>query len=213
MSATRRARGANERKPPPSPHLLTPKPRLPTPGPRPPIREAAVLLIFYEVDGEPHLVLTKRTESVAEHKGEISLPGGARDAEDLSLLETALREAAEELGIISADVEVLGELPSVNTRVTNYEVAPFVGWTARRPFFRPRSDEVAEVIELPLGVLLRPDAVEGELRDLHGSRSWVEFLRYGEHRIWGATFRILQQLMERLAAGEYSRLRGRTGCQ
>lgn len=164
-------------------------------------RQAAVLVLVYALAGEPHLVLTRRTDRVATHKGEISLPGGAQDADDPSPLATALREAAEELGIEPAAVEILGELEPVETMVSNFVITPFVGWSRQRPQYRPHPAEVAEVIEVPLRALQEPDALAEEVWTIDGTPRLVAFYRYGGHRIWGATFRILRQFLARLAAG------------
>src|SRR3970040_779279 len=91
---------------------------------------AAVLLLLYDKDSAPHIVLTRRTNHVAAHKGEISLPGGAYEEDkDLSLLHTALREAAEEVGIEAAGLRILGRLPLVYTMSSNFAIMPYVAAT------------------------------------------------------------------------------------
>lgn len=157
---------------------------------------AAVLLLLYDKDGEPHIVLTRRTNHVAAHKGEISLPGGAYEEDkDPSLLHTALREAAEEVGIEAEELRILGHLPLVYTMSSNFAVMPYVAATVRQPRFRPDPIEVAEVLEVPLNVLRDPAAVQEEDWDFDGTARRIWFYAHGEHKIWGATARILSEFL------------------
>jgi len=143
----------------------------------------------------PHLVLTRRTTRMRRHSGQISLPGGRYDPEDGSLLRTALRETEEELGVNPADLTVWGRLDPVQITATHYQLAPFVAFTPRRPAFRPAPAEVAEVIDLPLDRLLDPDTLEEEVWDFQGTPRRVSFYRQAEHKVWGATARILGQIV------------------
>jgi 8-oxo-dGTP pyrophosphatase MutT (NUDIX family) len=162
---------------------------------------AAALVLLYphraagEAELTPHLVLTRRTTALRRHSGQISLPGGRYDPEDGSLLRTALRETEEELGVDPADLTIWGRLEPEHITASHYAVAPFVAHAPRRPDFLPAPAEVDEVIELPLGRLLDPAALEEELWDLQGTARRVSFYRYGEHKIWGATARILSQIV------------------
>jgi 8-oxo-dGTP pyrophosphatase MutT (NUDIX family) len=143
----------------------------------------------------PHLVLTQRTTALRRHSGQISLPGGRYDLEDGSLLRTALRETEEELGVDPADLTIWGRLEPEHIVASHYALAPFVAFTPRRPRFVPAPAEVAEVIDLPLAHLLDPATVEEEVWEFQGSARRVCFYRYGEHKIWGATARILHQVV------------------
>ena len=143
----------------------------------------------------PHLVLTRRTTRMRRHSGQISLPGGRYDPEDGSLLRTALRETEEELGVNPANLTVWGRLDPVQIAATHYQLAPFVAFTPRRPEFQPAPAEVAEVIDLPLDRLLDPDTLEEEVWDFKGTPRLVSFYRQAEHKIWGATARILGQIV------------------
>lgn len=156
------------------------------PYPLPEARDAA--------DGVPHLVLTRRTTAMRRHSGQISLPGGRYDAEDGSLLRTALRETEEELGVDPTDLTIWGRLEPEHIVATHYALAPFVAYTPRRPEFRPAPAEVAEVIDLPLAQILDPAVLEEELWDFQGTPRRVSFYRHVEHKIWGATARILHQI-------------------
>lgn len=160
----------------------------------------AVLVLFYPASGQPHLVLTQRTTSLSLHSGQISLPGGRIDPDDATPREAALRETREELGLSTDGLAVWGPLQPVFTVVSNFILLPFVGLATERPTFVPNPAEVAEIIELPLGHLLLPSTVQDELWQLRGERRRVGFYRFGEHRIWGATARVLRQIVA-LAGG------------
>ena len=144
----------------------------------------------------PHVVLTRRRGDLRRHAGEISFPGGRHDPEDADLKDTALREAEEEIGLPRAAVTVLGELAATSTFVTNYLIHPFVGLLRSEPRWQASPGEVAAVLELPL-------------EELAGARTRTQMTRrgftfetdayvLGEHLIWGATARILDELLERI---------------
>ena len=145
-------------------------------------------------DVSPHLVLTRRTTALRRHSGQISLPGGRYDADDGSLLRTALRETEEELGVDPADLTIWGRLEPEYIVATHYALAPFVAFTPRRPAFRPAPAEVAEVIDLPLARVLDPSTLKEEVWDFQGTPRRVSFYHHGAHKVWGATARILHQL-------------------
>lgn len=160
------------------------------------LKQAAVVLIVYEQDGEPYLLLTRRTERVADHKGQICFPGGSLDLEDKSAVSAALREAEEELGVDPRSLRLVAGLEPVYTVVTRYVIEPFVAYSPRRPELRPDSFEVAEVIDVRVAALLDPTARRVETWDTHGAPREVYFYQYGSHVIWGATARILSQFLE-----------------
>ncbi|TMB57398.1 MAG: NUDIX domain-containing protein [Chloroflexi bacterium] len=163
----------------------------------PPARAAATLLLLYpgEADGRDGapltIPLTVRHADLRAHAGEISLPGGAVDAGDASAEAAALREAEEEIGIDASTVRIAGALDEVWIPVSNFELRPVVGTTATRPSFTAGSDEVAEIIELPVERLLGHEALTDELIEGTGWRLLAGAYRHGDHRIWGATARIL----------------------
>lgn len=158
----------------------------------PPARRAATLLLLYPAtDGELTIPLTVRQAALRRHAGEISLPGGAVDAADPSLESAALREAWEEIGVAPASVQVLGALDDVWIPVSNYELRPFVAASAQRPTLVPHSGEVAAILELPLRVLAGELALTEELIEGRGWRLRAGVYRFEEHRIWGATARVL----------------------
>ncbi|UCH87346.1 MAG: CoA pyrophosphatase [Dehalococcoidia bacterium] len=163
---------------------------------------AGVLLLIYEKAGEPYVVLTRRTEDVEHHKGETSFPGGAFDPDDGDMLTTALRETEEEIGVRAEDVEVLGQLDDIVT-ITGFLVSPFVGVLRRWPYpFAANAEEVAELVEVPLGHLMDERNLE-EGRQRFGDRWWpILTYNYGDHRIWGATARIFKGFFDHLKEGE-----------
>jgi 8-oxo-dGTP pyrophosphatase MutT (NUDIX family) len=157
-------------------------------------KDAAVLVALH---GDPlTAVFTERRADLRRHAGEISFPGGRQDELDEDLRTTALREAEEEIGLPASDVELVGALPPVGTFVTGYRIHPFVGAIKRRAW-TPHEAEVAQVLEFTL-----PDLVAGhEMRRLVRKGVPIRTPTYtvDGHLIWGATARIVQSLLERLA--------------
>lgn len=158
----------------------------------PPARAAATLLLLYpDSDGELTVPLTVRHAELRSHAGEVSLPGGAVEADDADRAAAALREAHEEVGVEPTSVRLLGNLDDVWIPVSNYQVRPYVGAMPDRPRLIPQAREVAAVMELPIRRLLAPDAVDEEEIEVRGYRLLAAVYRYGGERIWGATARTL----------------------
>ena len=162
---------------------------------------AAVLVLLYPKDGDYCILLNKRSQKVEHHKGEISFPGGARETQDADLLQTALRETEEEMGISPADVTVLGELDEVETR-SRFRVRAFVGTIADGYRFSPSSAEIAEVLEAPVATLRDAANRRVETRWNNGASISAYAYAYNEHLIFGATARILSQFLDILEEGE-----------
>lgn len=173
---------------------MMPRPRATSPNEGKSTRQGGVLLLLYPVAGRLHLVLTRRTEHLPSHKGQISLPGGTRHAGE-SLEETALREAHEEFDVPPATVEVLGRLSRLYIPPSNYYIQPVVGYTPAQPAFRPNPHEVAEVLEVALITLLDPSTVREEDWELRGMRVRVPFFELNEHKVWGATAMVLSEFV------------------
>ncbi len=159
--------------------------------------DAAVLVPLFVQDGELHAVFTRRREDLRKHAGEISFPGGRQDIGEEDLRETALREASEEIGLPPAQVELVGALPPTPTVVTNYAIYPFVGIIPAGLAWRPNASEVAEILELPLGAVRDSYARRRLMRRGVPFRTGVYDI--DGHVIWGATARILGDLLDRLA--------------
>jgi 8-oxo-dGTP pyrophosphatase MutT (NUDIX family) len=157
---------------------------------------AAVLVPLFIDGGELGTVFIRRRDDLRRHPGEISFPGGRREPDDRDLRETALREAHEEIGLAPESVEVIGALQPTPTIVTNYAVYPFVGTIAAGLEWTPSAREVAEVIELPLSSLVAGYARRRLVR--RGLSIRTDTYLVGDNLIWGATARILADLLERL---------------
>ena len=172
------------------------RPSVPPPGAVP--RLGAVLLLLYPIAGELHVPLTVRTGSLRHHSGEVSLPGGSFDAADGTLDRTALREAWEELGITAESVEIVTDLTPVWISVSNFLITPYVGFIAEQPVLKPAPPEVAEVIEVPISLLVKPEIVHSEIRNLRGDSLRIPYFAIGSYKVWGATGLILAELAGRL---------------
>jgi len=157
---------------------------------------SAAVMIAVLPYSDPRFVLQVRSQQVEHHKGEVSFPGGAVDAEDGSRWATALREAEEEMGIRPEHVELLGEQSHYRT-ITDFHVVPFVGLLDRAPYpFRPLAIEVAEVITPSLSHLLDPANQGEDVRERNGER-YVGREYYCEgHRVFGATATMLGRLLD-----------------
>jgi 8-oxo-dGTP pyrophosphatase MutT (NUDIX family) len=159
--------------------------------------EAAVLVPLYLDGDEVRLVFTKRHEELRRHAGEISFPGGRREAGEHDLRATALREAHEEIGLPLDAVEIVGALQPTPTIATGYAVYPFVGLIDPGRQWTPNAAEVSAVIELSVGQLATGYGRRRLLR--RGIPIRTDTYLAGEHLIWGATARILADLLDRLA--------------
>lgn len=156
---------------------------------------AAVLLLLTNRGG-PHVVFAKRTEDVAHHKGQFSFPGGIVETWDGSRLETALREAQEEIGLPPSAVEILGTLDDTETRATQFVITPFVGLIREPVHYIPDGKEIERVLEVPLAALLDPAIFRVEMWERDGEIHPVYFYEYNGETIWGATGRILKQFLD-----------------
>jgi 8-oxo-dGTP pyrophosphatase MutT (NUDIX family) len=158
--------------------------------------DAAVLVAMFGFPRRPGLVFTERRADLRRHAGEISFPGGRRDHPGEDLLATALREAEEEIGLAPADVEVMGALPPIGTFVTGYKVHPFVGLIDAGLRFEPNPAEVETVLAFTI------DALRESFRMRRLVRRGIPFRTptylVDDHLIWGATARILAELLARL---------------
>jgi len=161
------------------------------------LRHAAVLIPLFKAESEYRVLFTKRTDSVEAHKGQISFPGGRIEEEDGSPLETALREADEEIGLSRKDVTVLGQMDDARTVSSNYVVHPFVGLIPYPYDFKTSVQEVKDLLEVPFLVFLSGDS-SGESYPVVYEGATYQTLAYrckGEV-IWGATARIMQNLVD-----------------
>ncbi len=166
-----------------------------------PPRQAGVLALFYPDEEEMlQLVLTRRTDNLHGHSGQISFPGGRRDPDDESLIATALRETCEELGICDQTIDILGQLSSIYIPPSNFDVHPTVAVLDSRPAFVPSPAEVAEVIPFPIINLLKTESKAVEDWEFRGQMIPIPFYQIGGHKVWGATAVMLSELEYRLRA-------------
>ena len=157
---------------------------------------AAVLIPFLDYQGIPHIIFTKRTDHVATHRGEICFPGGSREETDGDLLQTALREAQEEIGIQASNVDILGSLDEIQTVSSNFVVVPYIGYIKERTEFVPNEWEVSEVLEIPFEHFHDPEIFHEEARLVESRVVPVYFYQWKSHVIWGVTGRILKTLLD-----------------
>jgi 8-oxo-dGTP pyrophosphatase MutT (NUDIX family) len=174
--------------------LMAPVPRpLDPPADGPPPRRAGVLLLLYPAHegGGLLLALTRRTESVADHKGQVSFPGGAVDPGDASTAATALRETCEEIGIRGDDVQLLGALTPVYIAPSHFLVYPHVACLPYRPTFIAQPREVTEILEIPVEHFLDERLRSVEERIIRGESTRVPYFSLLGHKVWGATAVVL----------------------
>ena len=160
--------------------------------------DAAVLVPLFVEDGRLHAVFTRRRDDLRRHAGEISFPGGRQDDDESDLRLTALREAEEEIGLPPDAVELIGALQPTPTIATNYAVYPFVGLIEPGHEWKPSASEVAAVLELSLDDLRNGYERQRMLR--RGIPFRTDVYIVGDDLIWGATARMLTDLLERLDA-------------
>jgi 8-oxo-dGTP pyrophosphatase MutT (NUDIX family) len=184
------------------------------PSPRAGRRVAAVLVPIYDGPQGPTVIFIRRTTGI-NHPGQVAFPGGRPEPGDADLAATALRETYEELAIPPSLVRIVGVLPTVETLTSNYAITPFVGRLATRPVLRPQQREVDAVLDVPLAALLAPGLpleadwelpLPGErlppgVRIKPGQVRRVRYFPWGEDNIWGATARMVEELLAAIRGG------------
>ena len=168
---------------------------------------AAVLMPLFERDGGLHVVYIRRSDHVASHRGQVAFPGGRVDPVDATLLDAALREAHEEVGIHPSTVEVVGAFPTMQTTTSGIVVAPFVGVIPSDAPLKPQISEVAEIFDVPLTALRDPKFrgdYEWKRDGPAGRSSKFPAILYRGQVIWGLTLRITLNLLELLDSGPFS---------
>ena len=163
------------------------------------LTRAAVLVPIFEKDREPHFLLTKRTEDVEHHKGQISFPGGTVDSGDRNIIATALRETEEEIGLASDRIEIVGVFNDI-TIPTGFVVTPVVGYLPSLPTLKLSRNEVESVIEVPFSFFQEPRNKRIVNMVRAGKPRDVYFFRFEEFEIWGATAFIIDSFLKELPA-------------
>lgn len=161
-------------------------------------KEAGVLVLLQPVNNTANadygVILTKRADNLSTHAGEVAFPGGKRDGTDSSILHTALRETHEELGVVSADIQVLGQLSPLLSK-HGLKVTPHVAVVEQHVSFNPNEQELDEVFSVPLSFLLSPPEEYTTRLDFEGNVFYVPEYHYQGYRIWGLTAIILVELL------------------
>lgn len=152
------------------------------------LKASAVLIPIFYNEGQYHILFTERSDAVVFHKGQVCFPGGTQEPSDSSLLQTALRECEEEIGLEAKDIEILGELDDILTYVTNYVISPFVAFIPHPHSLKTNGREVKGAFSVPLSFLI------DEANFKQDSYAY----EYEGHIIWGATARILRQFIDLL---------------
>jgi 8-oxo-dGTP pyrophosphatase MutT (NUDIX family) len=161
---------------------------------------SAVLVPLYVAAGQLWVLLTRRTDTLPKHAGQYAFPGGVREEADEDEVAAALREAHEEIGLDSSSVVVLGHLNDVETP-SGFLISPVVGAIPFPLKVRPTSEEVDAVVQIPFAYLSNPLVVEEQELEIAGEKVVSPVYHYRNHRIWGATARILADLIGRLTGG------------
>lgn len=160
----------------------------------PALKQAAVLILLFPKEGSLHLLLTKRTDHVEHHKGQISFPGGAMDGQDADLVATALRETEEEIGLPPGAVQVLGMFDDFETP-SGFAITPVVGFVPSLPLLSPSLHEVAEIIEIPLTVFLEKKNERVVKMERQGRTHDVFYYNYNAYEVWGATAAMIRSFL------------------
>ena len=159
------------------------------------LTEAAVLIPIVERNNGLKVILTKRSNNLKQHPGQVSFPGGKSEKTDKSLVATALRETKEEIGINNKNVEILGQL-SKHVTITGFKITPFIGKIRTGFSTKIQTSEVSEIFEVPLSYLSNPKNFRVETVKWKGKKRFFYSIPYGPYYIWGATARILKNLAD-----------------
>ena len=161
------------------------------------LTRAGVLVPLFIKNEELSVVLTQRTIDVEHHKGQISFPGGTMDKVDSTIIDTVLREAWEEIGLLRTSVEVLGLLSDFSTS-SGFSITPVVGFLPPNPSYILNKTEVSEIFDVPLSFFLDPRNERTEKCIRFDKMMNIYFYKYGTHEIWGATAEILRNFLQAL---------------
>lgn len=163
------------------------------------LRSSAVLVVLTDGDQGAEVLLTRRSQTLSSHRGEISFPGGRVDNGE-TFEQASLREAYEEVALQPSAVHLHGRLEPISTMASRSFIVPVVGTLDSHPALTPAAEEVERIMWVPLAELTRADTFREELWDFDGGRRPIFFFELDDETIWGATARILHQLL-RVALG------------
>jgi len=157
--------------------------------------QAAVLILLYLVDNEIYFFLTKRTDELKHHKGQISLPGGTQEGNE-KLIDTALRETQEEIGINKTSISIIGTITPLFVPVTGFMIYPFIGYSLNKLDPKPDPVEVATIFSVNISDLLNKENRTTEQRNISGYDVQVPYFKLNDYQVWGATSMILSEFRD-----------------
>tara|TARA_B110000438_G_C15766048_1_gene629673 strand:- start:566 stop:1189 length:624 start_codon:yes stop_codon:yes gene_type:complete len=156
------------------------------------IKPSAVLIILFFENNSWNFFLTKRSQSVSHHKGQISLPGGKLERGE-SLQQAALRESEEEIGIISKNIHIIGALSYFNVPVSNFKILPFIGWIKDKPNLKIHDKEVEKVFSISIEKFILKSTQKTKYENLNGRKLKIPYFDIDNEIVWGATSIILSE--------------------
>jgi 8-oxo-dGTP pyrophosphatase MutT (NUDIX family) len=165
-------------------------------------KKAAVMIIFLEMNNAPYVLLTQRTDTVSTHKGQVAFPGGGFDSSDKNMLDTALRETLEEVGINPEEIEVLGEFDEYIS-IAGFHVYTYVGALNRVQVYKPSKDEIDRILEAPFSIFYNEEYSRCEKMFFGGKDYDVYYYDYNNAVIWGLTARILTDFSRKICKDKY----------
>jgi 8-oxo-dGTP pyrophosphatase MutT (NUDIX family) len=171
--------------------------------PRADSQEAAVMILLYPANDSIHTAFIQRPSYDGVHGGQISFPGGKREASDTDLIQTALREASEEIGVNISEINIINTLTPLYIPVSNIVVTPVLGWMEKQPDFIRQEEEVVFIIEADIRTLLDPTIIKTKPFEIRGEMIDIKYFDYKENVIWGATAMILHELFTILRRGKF----------
>jgi 8-oxo-dGTP pyrophosphatase MutT (NUDIX family) len=171
--------------------------------PRTDSQEAAVMILLFPVEGSIHTAFIQRPSYDGVHGGQISFPGGKKEASDPDLINTAIRETSEEIGVNSFEINVINTLTPLYIPVSNIIVTPVVGWMEKQPVFIRQEEEVVFIIEADIKTLLNPAIIKIKPFEIRGEMVDIKYFDYKDNVIWGATAMILHELFTILRRGNF----------
>ena len=157
--------------------------------------QAAVLILLYLADNEIYFFLTKRTYELKHHKGQISLPGGTQEGNE-KLIDTALRETQEEIGINKTSISIIGTITPLFVPVTGFMIYPFIGYSLNKLNPKPDPVEVATIFSVNISDLLNKENQTTEQRNIRGYDVQVPYFKLNDYQVWGATSMILSEFKD-----------------
>ena len=171
--------------------------------PREDSKAAAVMILLYPKDDIIHTAFIQRPTYEGVHGGQISFPGGKKEDSDPDLIHTAIREASEEIGVNSSEINVISTLTPLYIPVSNIIVTPVIGWMEKQPVLKPQEEEVVFIIEADIRTLINPSIIKIKPFEIRGEMIDIKYFDYNDNVIWGATAMILHELFTIFRRGKF----------